>query len=250
MSVERPALLFCPPLPPVEVRSGSRIVIGRGLDCGFPVFTDGASRRHAEVYVADGTFLVRDLRSKNGTQVNGALIGGPQALEPGDKITVGSAQITFCRVESSLDGFLSDPSEYETAFFNRPGGRDASQQESASFRPPEARDPVFRGNLSDTPIYVVLQLLEVGQKTGLLEIETDHGPMRFWLEWGQPLHAETKTARGAEAARALLATTRGQFRFDTNAPLPERTLLQSMTELLLNKGSRVSAQGSRQGTSR
>jgi pSer/pThr/pTyr-binding forkhead associated (FHA) protein len=215
------ALLFCPPLAPVEVRDEGRVVIGRGRECEFPVYTDDASRRHAEVYAADGSFLVRDLGSKNGTAVNGELIGGPRALEPGDRIGIGSAQITFCRVEGSLDGFLSDPSGHETAFFNRGEMREA-----------------FRGNLAEIPIFVVLQMLEMGHKTGLLELETDQGPSRFWLGSGQPLHAESEKQRGLDAALALVALTRGRFRFETRAPLPERTITLSMTQLLL-EGSRV-----------
>ena len=117
MSADRTALLFCPPLAPVEVPRNGRVSIGRGRDCDFAVCTDDASRRHAEVYADDGLFIVRDLMSRNGTFVNGELIGGPRRLEPGDRIAVGSAAITFCLVQSSLDGFLSDPAGQETALF-------------------------------------------------------------------------------------------------------------------------------------
>jgi pSer/pThr/pTyr-binding forkhead associated (FHA) protein len=217
----RTALLFCPPLAPVELRAEGRLTIGRGRECEFPVYTDDASRRHAEVFAADGSFLVRDLGSKNGTAVNGELIGGPRALEPGDRIHVGSAQLTFCLVEGSIEGFLSDPSGHETAFVNHSDAHEA-----------------FRGSLTEIPIFVVLQMLEMGHKTGLLELETDQGPARFWLGSGQPLHAETEKARGRDAALELVALSRGRFRFETAAPLPERTITLAMTELLL-EGSRL-----------
>jgi len=216
MAAERTALLFCPPLAPVEVTRGGRIAIGRGRDCEFPVCTDDASRRHAEVYSDDGLYLVRDLASKNGTFVNGELIGGPRALEPGDRIGVGSAAITFCLVQGSIDGFISDPSGHETAFFKPQGAHEA-----------------FRGDLSEMPIFVVLQMLEMGRKTGLLEVETDRGPARIFLGDGQPLHAETEKAQGMDAALVMVGASRGRFRFDANAPLPERKLEISMTELLL-----------------
>ena len=60
------------------------------------------------MYTDDGLYLVRDLSSRNGTFVNGELIGGPRALQPGDRINVGSAAITFCLARSSLDALLSD----------------------------------------------------------------------------------------------------------------------------------------------
>ncbi len=227
MPGERKALLFCPPLAPVEVQRDGRVVIGRGRDCDLPVCTDDASRRHAEVYTADGSYLVRDLGSKNGTNVNGELIGGPRALEPGDRISVGSAQITFCLVQGSLDGFLSDPAGQETALFSRPDAREA-----------------FRGDLAEMPIFVVLQMLEMGSKTGVLEVDGEQGPLRLWLGSGQPLHAESEKARGADAAFALVSVARGRFRFDTSAALPERSLSLSMTELLL-EGSRLLDEGAR-----
>jgi hypothetical protein len=42
MAAARTALLFCPPLAPVEIPSGGRVSIGRGRDCDFPVATDDA----------------------------------------------------------------------------------------------------------------------------------------------------------------------------------------------------------------
>ena len=216
MAAARTALLFCPPLAPVEIPPGGRVAIGRGRDCEFPVVTDDASRRHAEVYTDDGLYLVRDLSSRNGTFVNGELIGGPRALEPGDRIGVGSAAITFCLARASLDGFLSDPDGQETVLFAKKGAADA-----------------FSGDLAEMPIFVVLQMLEMGHKTGLLEVETDHGPARIWIGDGQPFHAETEKAKRLEAAIVLVGASRGRFRFDAGAKLPARTLEVSMTELLL-----------------
>ena len=212
---DRTALLFCPPLAPLEIPVGGRVAIGRGRDCEFPVATDDASRRHAEVYTDDGLYLVRDLSSRNGTFVNGELIGGPRALEPGDRIGVGSAAITFCLATTSLDAFLSDPDGKETVLFRRSGG------------------DAFTGELAEMPVFVVLQMLEMGRKSGMLEVETDAGPARVFIGDGQPLHAETEKAEGLEAAVALVAATRGRFRFDAGAQLPPRKLELSMTELLL-----------------
>jgi pSer/pThr/pTyr-binding forkhead associated (FHA) protein len=226
MAAARTALLFCPPLAPVEVPRDGRVAIGRGRDCEFPVCTDDASRRHAEVYTDDGLFLVRDLSSRNGTFVNGELIGGPRALEPGDRIGVGSAAITFCLVQGSLDAFSSDPAGQETALFMQKGPREA-----------------FSGDLAEMPIFVVLQMLEMGRKTGLLEVGTEQGPARIWLGDGQPLHAETEKAQGMDAATVLVGATHGRFRFDAGAALPERKLQMSMTELLLDASRQLDEAG-------
>ena len=47
------------------------------------------SRRHAELErTPDGRWLVRDLRSRNGTRVNGEVVN-EQALRPGDLVQIG-----------------------------------------------------------------------------------------------------------------------------------------------------------------
>ncbi len=226
MPAARTALLFCPPLAPVEIPPGGRVAIGRGRDCEFPVSTDDASRRHAEVYTEDGLYLVRDLSSRNGTFVNGELIGGPRALEPGDRIGVGSAAITFCLARTSLESFLSDPDGKETVLFAKRGAADA-----------------FSGELAEMPVFVVLQMLELGRKSGMLEVETDAGPARVYIGDGQPLHAETEKTEGLEAAVALVGTARGRFRFDAGAALPARKLELSMTELLLEASRTLDESG-------
>ena len=216
MPGDRTALLFCPPLAPVELAAGARVAIGRGKDCELALFTDSASRRHAEVYAEGAEFFVRDLGSKNGTYVNGEAVTRPRALRPGDRIGIGTSAVTFCRVEGSLAGFLSDPSGHETMIFARAAARE-----------------VFRGELAEIPIFVVLQMLEMGHKSGVLEVTTDAGWARMWLGDGQPLHAETEKARGMEAALAVVGASRGAFDFKAGVEAPERSFDASMTELLL-----------------
>jgi len=220
MPGDRTALLFSPPLAPLPLPADARVAIGRGRDCELALITDSASRRHAEVYAEGAEFYVRDLGSKNGTFVNGQPVTRPHALKPGDRIGVGTTTITFCRMEGSLEGFLSDPTGSETIVFAKGASRE-----------------VFRGELSEIPIFVVLQMLELGHKSGVLDITSDPGPVRIWLGDGQPLHAETEKARGMEAAVVAIGATRGSFRFEAGGDPRERTLLMSMTELLL-EGSR------------
>jgi pSer/pThr/pTyr-binding forkhead associated (FHA) protein len=216
MPADRTALLFCPPLAPVQLAPGARVSIGRGKDCELALFTDSASRRHAEVYTEGAEFYVRDLGSKNGTYVNGEPVTRPRALRPGDRIGIGTSAVTFCRIEGSLAGFLSDPSGHETMIFARAAARE-----------------VFRGELAEIPIFVVLQMLEMGHKSGVLEVATDAGPGRIWLGDGQPLHAATEKATGMEAALAVVGATRGAFHFAAGEDPPERSFSSSMTELLL-----------------
>ena len=67
--------------------------LGRHDDCLIRVRSSQVSRRHCEIYKHDGTLMIRDLDSSNGTFVNGKRVQGRQALSPGDVLTIGT--VTF-----------------------------------------------------------------------------------------------------------------------------------------------------------
>ena len=76
------------------VLSGSRILIGRSRDCDFTLEDPNASRRHAELRNEGGHWIVSDLGSTNGVKVNGRKVE-EAALQPGDELSFGLAQLTF-----------------------------------------------------------------------------------------------------------------------------------------------------------
>ena len=63
--------------------------LGRHDDCIVRIKSSQVSRRHCELFDADGTLMVRDLGSSNGTFVNGKRVMGQQSLKVGDELTVG-----------------------------------------------------------------------------------------------------------------------------------------------------------------
>jgi predicted component of type VI protein secretion system len=67
--------------------SGSKLV-GRAATSDVPIFDPTISRRHAELQLAAGGVLVRDLGSSNGTFLNGARISEATATD-GDVVTFG-----------------------------------------------------------------------------------------------------------------------------------------------------------------
>jgi adenylate cyclase len=69
--------------------------LGRHPDNSVQVFDPVVSKRHAEIVrLPDGTFLLRDLGSLNGTYIRGRSIT-EHALEDGDEIQMGSARFLF-----------------------------------------------------------------------------------------------------------------------------------------------------------
>lgn len=86
---------------------GDRFTIGRqeGVDLRIPFST--VSRNHCEVVIENGSVLVRDLGSSNGTFLNDVRIQ-ETSLAPGDRLTVGPVVLTI-----QIDG---DPAEIEPVY--------------------------------------------------------------------------------------------------------------------------------------
>ncbi len=73
---------------------GAVITLGRGLESDIRLKDIKSSRRHCQILKTSDGFKIVDLDSGNGTCVNGAQIK-EQRLASGDKIQIGSTQITF-----------------------------------------------------------------------------------------------------------------------------------------------------------
>jgi hypothetical protein len=70
------------------------VVIGRLPECGVVLSDPNVSRRHAEVRRQGSDVVVADLRSTNGTRVNGVPVR-ERVLVDGDEISVGTTLIRF-----------------------------------------------------------------------------------------------------------------------------------------------------------
>jgi hypothetical protein len=64
------------------------LVIGRHPSCDVVVTDDTVSRRHAQLTFRDGSWIVQDLGSTNGTRLNGQYVGRCR-LRPGDQLGLG-----------------------------------------------------------------------------------------------------------------------------------------------------------------
>src|SRR5438093_10350063 len=65
------------------------VTIGRvqGNDIILP--KGNVSKRHSRIVLKDGKFIIVDLKSTNGTYVNGRKITSPLVIKPTDKIYIG-----------------------------------------------------------------------------------------------------------------------------------------------------------------
>ncbi len=77
------------------------VTIGREASNGIAVVDPSVSRKHCVLSAQDGRFRVRDLDSRNGTQVNGATVE-EQWLQHGDEIATGDSSFLFLVEEADL----------------------------------------------------------------------------------------------------------------------------------------------------
>jgi hypothetical protein len=73
---------------------GERTTIGRSPDCEIFLDDVTVSRKHAVLLQRDGTFLVEDLGSLNGTFLNRRRIESGE-LADGDELQIGKYRLTF-----------------------------------------------------------------------------------------------------------------------------------------------------------
>jgi hypothetical protein len=68
-----------------------RFTIGREPACDMTLADETVSRWHASLVRADGSWLLDDLGSTNGTRVNGWRVTAPTPIAPGDCVSFGAA---------------------------------------------------------------------------------------------------------------------------------------------------------------
>jgi DNA-binding winged helix-turn-helix (wHTH) protein len=80
--------------------------VGRDPECAVKVDSRSVSRRHARITVKGRRASVEDLRSKNGTFVDGVPVKHSVPVEDGSEIRVGSVTMTY-RNRGDVDSTLS-----------------------------------------------------------------------------------------------------------------------------------------------
>lgn len=86
---------------------GESVTIGRAPTNVIVIKDERCSRIHAEVFMSQGNWTLRDLDSRNGTTVDGDRIVADRVLKPGDIIRIGSSHLAFV---DNLSQAFPDPS--------------------------------------------------------------------------------------------------------------------------------------------
>lgn len=92
--LNRPQLVLSGPTEKVVPLLQDVTVIGRGAEADLRLADTGVSRAHAEIRLAGNEATLVDLRSTNGTTVNGHRVTRT-ALSDGDRISLGTTTLTY-----------------------------------------------------------------------------------------------------------------------------------------------------------
>jgi pSer/pThr/pTyr-binding forkhead associated (FHA) protein len=80
---------------PLHAPGEPPLSVGRGDDASWPILDEDLSRIHAELVRDWDAVTIRDLESKNGTQVDGVVIAAPTRLVDGARIAIGNCEFVF-----------------------------------------------------------------------------------------------------------------------------------------------------------
>ncbi len=86
---------------------GESVTIGRAPTNAIVVKDERCSRNHAEIFQVQQQWTLRDLDSRNGTQVDGETVTSDYHLQPGDIIRIGNSHLAFV---DNLSHAFPDPS--------------------------------------------------------------------------------------------------------------------------------------------
>ncbi len=122
---------------------GRTVTIGRAPTNQIVVKDERCSRYHAEVFSDGENWTVRDLDSRNGTEIGGKRIRGDHVLEPGQIVFVARAQMAFVNDLSTAFPESSSLAEIENLVVDADEGDDSVLAGEGDPNAPEAGEPTM-----------------------------------------------------------------------------------------------------------
>jgi pilus assembly protein CpaF len=105
------------------------VTLGRLAGNDLVLNKGNVSKYHARFVLKDGKYIVVDLKSTNGTFINGKKIGAPQVVKPTDRVQIGDYTIN---IEAPSEEDLAAAGEYEDE------GDEDEDDDEGDDEPPEA----------------------------------------------------------------------------------------------------------------
>ncbi len=205
---------------------GSVVQIGRAPDCHLVLPNVSVSRNHARVAVSNDEVVIYDLRSANGTLVNGEKVQNA-VLRTGDKVKIGKFEMTFLGSDPSdqiYNGrFIGYLPKYDPRFVG-------AAAEEATFQLDRAAMAKLRGEqktVSEARIW------RVG------ETRQSWVPGEDSLTFGKKGNVEVSAGLGSGVV-ATISWTGGHHQLDKNARFGRVEVNgQTITSQVLKHGDRI-----------
>lgn len=198
---------------PIPLTQGRRYLMGRDPRASIFLPSAHVSRRHAGIAAdAQGEFWVEDLRSSNGTYVNGRAVLR-RKLRPGDLVDVGPFSFRFVPVKAGepAPSAGSDPNEETRAIRSVPGS--------------------LSGEIEKNGVIPVLLLICSAQRSGVLTLRAGPHVGRIFVIEGEVHHAQFGKAAGEAALAALLPAEGGFLHFSDERIRVNRTITRTTAEI-------------------
>ncbi|MEW4530311.1 SpoIIE family protein phosphatase [Maioricimonas sp. JC845] len=180
-----------------------RVLLGRHPNCQV-VFDNGAiSRHHAQILESHGSYYIEDLRSRNGTFLNGEPLDGRTELKDGDQIRICDIQLLFMQ-RGPLDESTRDSDDEMSASETTLGNRSKTGPE---------RTTASGSSIDESKIWVVNDQVEEPEfesSSVIKRIDT-----RGQEAYSAAVHPEIKLKAVLELTRALSGE------LDVDAVLPK-----------------------------
>jgi pSer/pThr/pTyr-binding forkhead associated (FHA) protein len=207
--------------PPVPLAEGTKVLLGRGQDCGLVLDHSAVSRRHAGLQVHGGRILLVDLGSSNGTLVNSRRVTQTLELRIGDRIELGPFELTVSPAQQA--------SKKEK---DKLGLSDTKE-----FVPSAATD--LSGRIGKVGLAEILQVIELYEKTGTLKVESPDAVGELVVVQGKPRTARFGTATDQAAVLRIIRLQSGTFNFVANVDERVRTTMSTTLSSLVMEAARM-----------
>ncbi|HTP28822.1 MAG TPA: FHA domain-containing protein [Anaeromyxobacteraceae bacterium] len=196
------------------------LLVGRQPGLDLVLADELVSRRHARFFFEEGTFVLEDLGSTNGTFLNGTRVSRSR-VAAGDRILLGASLVKVVP-HNAVPKVPEKPSE--------PGPRSAPSQSA------------MEGRLEEVPLRELLQFLSSARRTGALTLRNAAHTAEVHFEGGRLTSCVIDGATAVSTRKSfqrLLSFESGHFEVNSTtaapggpAPLPEPM------ELLVAEGLR------------
>ena len=213
-----------------EITSEQEVVIGRSVGCNLRLDDSEVSRHHASISHNGRDFVLQDLKSANGTKVNGVPVN-QRVLVNGDNLQFGSSVIALQLAEShhppavsvNQIRFIEDSRSLDSSAFAQTVGVDAVSEQSHPPDPKSGLELLYHvAEELVTPVHSLEVLLQRILDLTLAAVNADRGCVLLKDPVGADLTALAFSCRAAPSTVT-----------------PQMPVSRSITDYVLRHGTAV-----------